>query len=218
MSRLAILGAGGHGQVVAEAAEEAGWDEIVFFDQRWREIEAARNLASNRWTVAGTWEDFLAVHSSFAGVIVGIGNSAARLSWLDRLTSMGVSVSSITHPRSIVSRYAQIGLGTVVFAGAVVQARAQIGKGCIVNSNATVEHDCMLADGVHVCPGASLAGGVIVAENSWIGIGSAVRETVKIGQRSTVGAGAVVVKDVPDDVTVVGVPARILERSRSNAQ
>jgi acetyltransferase-like isoleucine patch superfamily enzyme len=79
----------------------------------------------------------------------------------------------------------------------------------IVNTGATIDHDCVLGDGVHVCPGAHLAGEVRVGDETWIGIGASVVQSVCIGSRAVVGAGAVVIGDVPDDVTVVGVPAVI---------
>ena len=218
MSRLAILGAGGHGQVLAEAAEASGWQEIVFFDQRWREIQTAGALANRQWSLGGTWDDFLTHYKVYDAAAIGIGDSVKRLTWIDQLTVLNVNLPVIIHPKAVVSRYAKLGVGTVVFAGAVVQTLASLGRGCIVNTNSSVDHHCKLADGVHVCPGANLAGGVTVGVNSWIGIGSSVKELVTIGSRSTVGAGAAVVSDIPDDVVAVGVPARIVKKANSNAQ
>lgn len=218
MNRLAILGAGGHGQVLAESAEASGWEEIVLFDQRWREIQTAGTLANQQWSLGGTWDDFLVNHKMYDAAAVGIGDSVKRIAWIERLIALNVNLPVITHPKAIVSRYAQLGVGTVVFAGAVVQTLASLGRGCIVNTNSSVDHHCKLADGVHVCPGANIAGGVNVGANSWIGIGSSVKELVTIGSRSTIGAGAAVVNDIPDDVIAVGVPARIVKKANSNAQ
>ena len=92
-------------------------------------------------------------------------------------------------------------------AGAVINMDVLVGKGCIINTGSTVDHDCGLADGVHICPGAHLAGEVHIGTSSWIGIGSSVCQCTRIGIRATVGAGAVVTEDVPDGITVVGVPA-----------
>jgi acetyltransferase-like isoleucine patch superfamily enzyme len=101
----------------------------------------------------------------------------------------------------------------VVFAQAAVQALASIGVGSILNTGCSVDHDAQLAGGVHICPGAHLAGEVQVGSRSWIGIGASVIQQVRIGADVTVGAGAAVVCDLPDGVTAVGVPARVLPRS-----
>jgi len=98
----------------------------------------------------------------------------------------------------------------VVFAQAAVQAQASIGKGAILNTSCSVDHDAQLSDAVHVCPGARLAGEVKVGARSWIGIGASVIQQVRIGSDVTVGAGAAVVRDLPNGVTAVGVPARVL--------
>ncbi|KZR85772.1 putative acetyltransferase EpsM [Synechococcus sp. MIT S9504] len=97
----------------------------------------------------------------------------------------------------------------MAFAQVVVQAQASIGTGAILNTGCSVEHDVKLANGVHICPGARLAGLVQVGSCSWIGIGASVIQQICIGDDVTVGAGAAVVRDLPDGVTAVGVPARV---------
>ncbi len=207
MTRLAILGASGHGKVVADAAECAGhWKEIMFFDDKWPDVKRVES-----WSVEG---DFQALSSSLGeidGVIVAIGNNVIRYDKYKQLLSMDAPLVSIIHPNAIVSRSASIGAGSVVFAGAVINPYVQTGIGCIVNIGATVDHDCILGDAVHVSPGVNLAGGVTVGEKSWVGIGAAVRQNIAIGECSIVGAGAVVLNTVPDSVTVGGVPARVLK-------
>jgi len=124
----------------------------------------------------------------------------------------------IVHPGAVVSRLAAVGTGTVIFAQVAINAGTSIGSGCIVNTGATVDHDCRLGDGVHIAPGANLAGNVMVRDRSWIGIGSAVLQGTSIGRDVVVGAGSVVLQDVPDAVTVYGVPARVrsdVARSRT---
>lgn len=204
-ARLAILGAGGHGQVVADAALAGDWDEVVLFDD-------GGGPASGHWAVAGTRTDLLNRLGDFQGVVVGVGANPARRSLSGVLAGAGARLATVIHPRATVSPYAGIGAGSVVLAGAVVSIGARLGQAVIVNTGATVDHDCELADGVHVAPGAHLAGGITVGAESWIGVGAVVREYAAIGAGSTVGAGAVVVGPVPDGLTVVGNPARPLER------
>lgn len=208
MKRLAVLGASGHGKVVGDAAELAGWDEVVFFDDAW----PSRN-ANGVWKVVGDTASLLAGGGQFDGVVVAIGDNRVRLEKLNLLLEQSLPLVSVIHPAAVVSRHAMIGAGSVLFAGSVVNAGARLGMGCIVNTGASVDHDCVLEAGVHVSPGACLGGAVRVGEATWIGIGACVRQCVSIGARVMVGAGAAVVGDVPDAVTVVGVPARILPLS-----
>lgn len=203
---LAILGAGGHARVVADCAEQAGWGHTVFFDG------SDLPPPPGTWPLVGTPDDLMARLSEFDGVIVGIGDNAARLEGHRRLSGAGARMVSLIHPRASVSSHAEIGAGSVVLAGACVGVGARLGQAVIVNTNATVEHDDDLADGVHVSSGAVLAGSVRVGERGWIGAGAVVRPGVVLGRDVRVGAGAAVVAPVADGLTVVGVPARRLDR------
>jgi sugar O-acyltransferase (sialic acid O-acetyltransferase NeuD family) len=203
VKRLAILGASGHGKVVADAALAAGWQEVTFFDDAWPDVGSV-----GQWAVAGTMSHLVACASRYDGVVVAIGDNATRVTRHRQLVSSGATPAAIVHPAATVSRFAELGPGSVVIAGAVLNAYAKVGAACIVNTSASIDHDCELADGVHVSPGAHLGGGVRVGESTWIGIGAAVRHGVSIGSGVIVGAGAVVVEDVISGVTVVGVPAK----------
>lgn len=205
MKRLAILGASGHGKVVADTAECCNWQIIEFFDDAWPERQS-----NGAWPVIGDTTVLLSSLKRFDGVLVAIGNSRIRQVKLLELQAAGARLFSLIHPTASVSRYARLGTGSVVFAGAVVNADAQIGKGTILNTGCSVDHDCLLGEAVHVSPGARLAGGVQVGDLSWIGIGASVRQLVRIGSGVMVGAGAAVVADVADGLTVAGVPARTL--------
>lgn len=205
MKRLAILGASGHGKVVADCAELCGWDEVSFFDDAWPVLEA-----NGHWSILGDTAALLKRISEFEGVLVAIGNNAIRHAKLRALTEAGAMLAVLIHPAASVSRYTGIGAGSVVFAGAVVNVDCRIGMGAIINTGATVDHDCVLGDAVHISPGAHLAGGVTVGDQSWVGIGASARQLVRIGSDVMVGAGAAVVADVPDGCTVAGVPARRL--------
>ncbi|ORL63667.1 acetyltransferase [Pseudomonas putida] len=203
MKKLAVLGASGHGKVVADTAESCGWTEIVFFDDAW-----PSRVVNGSWPVVGTSDDLLAQIQNFDGVIVAIGNNAVRQAKLFALLQSGAILATLVHPAACVSRYATVGGGTVIFAGAVLNAGASIGMGGILNTGCSVDHDCDLAESVHVSPGARLAGGVHIGDRTWIGIGACVKQMVTIGSDVLVGAGAAVVNDLVGGVTVVGVPAR----------
>ncbi len=202
---LAIVGAGGHGRVVADCAEALGWDWIEFFDDK------DVGTASGPWPVVGVVEALFERVGDYDGVVVGIGGNRARLERHRALAGRGAAMATLIHPGATVSRHARIEAGTVVFASAVVSFGAVIGQACIINTGATVDHDDRLADGVHLSPGAHLGGGAKVGECSWIGLGASVREGVTIGRDVIIGAGAAVVAAAYDDMMLVGVPARPLK-------
>ena len=205
MKALAIIGASGHGKVVADCALECGWQSVTFFDDAWPKVRT-----NGCWAVLGNTQSLLDSLADYDGVVVAIGQSKVRYDKLSELRKVKAPLVSLVHPRATVSRYASVGAASVVFAGAVVNIDARIGEGVIVNTGASVDHDCILGDCAHLSPGAHLAGGVTIADRTWIGIGASVRQSVSIGADVVVGAGAAVVQNVDAGFTVVGVPARPL--------
>jgi sugar O-acyltransferase (sialic acid O-acetyltransferase NeuD family) len=204
MSSLLIAGAGGHGRVVADLAEESGmFPHICFLDDRFPQLEAAA-----LWPVVGTLASLPDLRDRFDAFIAAFGDAALRLVSVQQASQNGYSTRPLVHPRAFVSRHATLAAGSVVCAGAVISVGAELGMACIVNTGATVDHDCRLGDGVHVCPGAHLAGGVTVGPKSWVGIGASVKQGVVIGTGVTIGAGAACTGNIPDGATVTGVPAR----------
>jgi sugar O-acyltransferase (sialic acid O-acetyltransferase NeuD family) len=208
MKRLAILGASGHGKVVADTAECCGWQTIEFFDDAWPQV------ASNGvWPVVGTTNDLLKRAREFDGVLVAIGNNSVRRTKIDQLKAVGAKLPFLVHPVSIVSRYATFGPVSFFFGCAVFNAYAWVGEGSILNTGCSVDHDCIVGACVHISPGARLAGAISVGDESWIGIGASIRQVLRIGSNVIVGAGAAVVCDISDNMTVTGVPARVIDRS-----
>lgn len=203
MNTLLIVGAGGHGRVVADAAlTMKKWRRIGFVDD---EPSARGGLGL---PIVGASADLQQLRAEFTEAAVGIGDARTRLQLLERCRQAGFELPAIVHATAAVSSYATLGPGVVVFAQAAINPGATIEEGCIVNTGATVDHDCLLQAGVHVCPGAHLAGNVQVAARCWIGIGACVKQGVRIGADVTVGAGAAVVCDIEAGLTVIGVPAR----------
>ncbi|MDE1462262.1 NeuD/PglB/VioB family sugar acetyltransferase [Spartinivicinus poritis] len=203
MKKLAIIGASGHGKVIADAAQLSGqWSDIDFFDDNFPGIKSIEP-----WRVVGSTFDFLEKSKLYEGVIVGIGDNHSRLNKQNSLKEVGVILTTIIHPKAVVSPLATLGEGVVVMAGAVVNAGAITGDACIINSNAVVEHDCILDVGVHLSPGACLAGGCQIGRCSWLGIGCSVRQLTTITDDVVVGAGTVVVKNIVKAGVYVGNPA-----------
>lgn len=206
-SLFLVWGGGGHGRVVADLVRALGYEVLGFVDRdaaklgRVVEPGGARVIAS---------EDDLDRPDAWAGaaLALAVGDNSARLRCLRRCGAR--PAPALVHPSAACSPSTTLGAATVVFAHAVVNAAAALGAGVIVNSGAIVEHDCALDDGVHVSPGAVLSGGVRVGARAWVGAGAVVIQGRSIGADAIVGAGAVVIRDVPDGVTVVGNPARVL--------
>ncbi|WLR41574.1 acetyltransferase [Bacillus carboniphilus] len=201
-NKLLIIGASGHGKVVADIALTMDkWKSISFLDDD-ECIKSSMGIE-----VIGTSEDVF-THIADFDIFVGIGNNTVRKRIYDRLESSGASIPVLIHPNSLVGKQVQIGAGTALMAGTVVNCCTKIGKGCIINTGSTIDHDNNIEDFVHISPGAHLAGTVKVGQGSWLGIGSVVNNNLNIISDCTIGAGAVVVKDITETGTYVGVPAR----------
>jgi sugar O-acyltransferase (sialic acid O-acetyltransferase NeuD family) len=197
MTSLLIVGAGGHGKVVADTARASGYIDIAFLDGAWPEK-----------TTNGTWSVRGKPAPSKTPTFCAVGNNAARENLFSDLELSNAPV--LTHSSAIVSPSTHIGAGTLLVAGTIVNADARIGRGVILNTGCSVDHDCEIDDFVHISPGAHLAGGVKVGKRSWIGIGAVVREGIHIGDDVIVGAGSVVVRDIENGAKVCGVPARTM--------
>jgi len=205
MNSLLILGAGGHGKVVADSAEAAGkWRSILFLDDRYPGLKQLGD-----WPVVGVLESWREYDPTAFDVLVAVGDNLTRLSLHQQIVAGGFNLPVLVHPAAWVSSRARLAPGCVVLAGGMINIDASLGSSAIVNTGASIDHDCYLGGAVHVSPGAHLGGEVRVDDLTWIGIGASIRHGVSIGKRSIVGAGAAVVSDVPDDSTVLGVPAKI---------
>ena len=197
MKRLAIIGASGHGKVIADIAVKNGYKEIVFLDDNPNVQECAG------FRVVGTSEDV--DKYSVYDIIVAIGNASIRKKIHKQVGEY--RLTTLIHPQSVISRRVTIGKGTVVMAGAIINSDTKIGEGCIINTGASVDHDCNIGDFVHVSVGAHVAGTVTVEDSTWIGAGATVSNNVAICGECMIGAGAVVVKNIKESGTYVGSPA-----------
>jgi sugar O-acyltransferase (sialic acid O-acetyltransferase NeuD family) len=140
--------------------------------------------------------------------VLCVGNNLER-SEIARM--LGREYVSVIDARSTISPSASIGVGTVVLAGSIIQANAIIGNHVIINTAASIDHDNIIGDYAHVSPHATLCGHVEIGEGTHIGAGVTIIPSIKVGKWTTVGAGSVVLRDLPDGVVAVGVPARIIK-------
>lgn len=198
MKKLIILGAGGHGRVIADIAEKNGYGDISFLD------DGTDAYKCGDYPVVGSCSDFYKYDCDF---FVGIGNSEVRMTLQQRLLDAGKSVAVLIHPSAVIGKGVNIGCGSVVMAGAVINPGAVIGRGCIINTCSSVDHDCAVDDFAHISVGAHLAGSVHIGRGTFIGIGAVVVNNTDIAENCIVGAGAAVIKNIDKKGTYAGVPA-----------
>lgn len=197
--QVIIIGAGGHGKVIADIVLAAGDRVLGFLDDG-----LTKGVLVCDIPVLGGVEDY--VRFPEAEFVIAIGNAAVRRRMAESLR--GVTWHTAVHPAAVVSKLdAVIGPGTVVMAGAVVNPGARIGSHCIINTGSVVEHDNRIGDFVHISVGAKLAGTVTIGDDAWIGIGAVVSNNLSVCGGAMVGAGAVVVKNITEPGVYVGVPA-----------
>lgn len=197
---LVIIGASGHGKVLAGLAKQNGYREIIFLDDDVHKKDCAGYPVAGPSGDAGRYTGW--------DFVVGIGSNGVRRKVQTALEGQGLRVVSLIHPNAVVAEDVVIGAGTVVMAGAVINPAAVVGRGCIINTCASVDHDNIIEDFVHISVGSHLAGTVQVGAETMIGAGAIVSNNVCICGGCMVGAGAVVVKDITEAGTYVGVPAR----------
>ncbi len=208
--KLAIIGAGGHGKVILDAALLMGcWESVVFLDDSPKALLPSLlgiNIIGGSDLLGST------IQADEYDLAIGIGDNHIRAKIFQAAKALGFHFPCIIHPSATISKFTEIGEGTVLFAHSVVNPASTIGKCVIINTSASVDHDSHLGDFVHISPGVRLGGGVQIGDFSWMGIGSCTRHEINIGSNCMIGAGAVVVKNILDNTTVIGNPATPFKR------
>lgn len=200
-NRLVIIGAGGHGKVIADIALKTGYTEIIFLDDH------ATGMCMG-FPVGGTAADIPSFHDGRTDFVIGIGSNEIR----KRLAqAYAVNWAMLIHPSAQIAMNVSIGKGTVVMAGAVINVCTTVGEHCIINTGAVVEHDNVIGDYVHLSPKAALGGTVRVGNLTHVGIGAVVKNNVAVCAECLIGAGAVVVKSITESGTYIGVPAKNMQ-------
>lgn len=199
--KIVIIGASGHGKVIADIARLNGYKEILFLD------DDKSKKKNGIYNVVGTTQDINQYKEQY-DFIVAIGNNKIREKITKQLADKNIIQPVLIHPSTVIDPTVTVAEGTVVMANVVINADTKIGKGCIINTAATVDHDGIIHDFVHISPGAHIAGTVQIGESSWIATGASIINNLDICNNCIIGAGTVVVKDIKEQGTYVGVPAR----------
>jgi len=139
-----------------------------------------------------------------------------KQAFIERAVAMGFSFDTIVHPTAIIGSRIDIGEGCIIFPGVILTHDIKIGRQSIINVSSNISHDCFLGDYVTVCPGVNIAGRVNIHDGTWVGIGATIINKINIGQKSFISAGAVVINDVPNEVIIAGVPAKVIREWKDN--
>ena len=203
--RILIIGASGHGKVVADIAKLNGYKEIVFLD------DDVNKKNCGRYEVIGTSDDICRFVNNY-DLFVAIGNNKIRKRIAKILSDKNIIQPVLIHPSAIVDETVLIKEGTVIMANTVINADTRIGKGCIINTSSSIDHDCDINDFVHISPGVHIAGTVRIGDNTWIGTGASVINNICITADCIIGAGSVVIDDISNCGTYVGSPVRMVKK------
>jgi len=210
---IIILAAGGHAAEVYSYLQETGMSVLGLIDEfkqpgRWEDSR-----------ILGNFDDLQRLlrerDGTPLGYITAVGSNAVRQELVNKVGRLAGTMTAITvqHSSACVGRGVVIGEGTLLGPGSIVTTRTHIGRHCIVNVKASISHDCWIGDFVNLNPGATVCGNVRIGDGAFIGAGATVIDGISIGAWSVIGAGAVVVRDIPERVTAVGVPARVVKQN-----
>jgi sugar O-acyltransferase (sialic acid O-acetyltransferase NeuD family) len=191
--KIAIIGAGGHGKVIGEIALLNNYNTINFFDDKINDIK------DFPFTIFGNLDYLKDNLKDYDAFFVAIGDNHARYSKIQWLKKQKVNITSLIHPKSTISKFSLLGIGTCVMANAVVNAGTLIKEGVIINTSSSIDHDCVIEDYAHISPNCSLSGNIKIGKFSHLGSGTSVHPGIVIGNKVKTGVGSKIYKDVLDD-------------------
>jgi sugar O-acyltransferase (sialic acid O-acetyltransferase NeuD family) len=191
--KLAIIGAGGHGKVIGEIALLNNYESINFFDDKFSKIKEFP------FDIIGSLE-YLKDHlENYDFFFVAIGNNRSRHDKIQWLKKEKVNIVSLVHPKSIISKFSSLDIGTCVMANAVINIGSFIKEGVIINTSASIDHDCIIEEYAHISPNCSLSGSIKIGKFSHLGTGTSVQPGIRVGNNVKTGIGSKIYKDILDD-------------------
>lgn len=213
MEKILLIGGGGHCKVVIDTVLlEKKYKIAGIIDEQSKVGKRVLGIP-----IIGTDLDiknFVKKRIKNCFITIGsIGSPALKIKIFNSLKRIGVNFPNIIHPRALVSKYAKLGKGNYVAAGAIINAGTRVGNQCIINTGAVIDHDCKIGDFVHISPSVVLSGGVVIGKYTHVGTGCSVKQYLEIGENSIIGAGSVVVDNVENNVVAYGNPCRKIRKN-----
>ena len=193
--KLAIIGAGGHGKVVGEIALLSQYETIDFFDDKINEIKKFPFI------IRGNIDQLKSNLKEYDVFFVAIGDNQIRSEKIKWLKKLEVNIVNLIHPKSTISKYSSLAIGTCVMANAVINPGTLIKEGVIINTSASIDHDCIIEDFSHISPNCSLSGSIKIGKFTHLGSGTSVHPGIQIGNNVKTAVGSNLFKDILDDTT-----------------
>lgn len=206
---VAIIGYSGHAYVIVDIFLNAGRLVTAYCDSE----EKEKNPYHLQYL--GSESGIFNKLKKF-DLFVCVGNNTIRSKVHLELSNNVHNPVNAIHPSAVISSSVKMADGIMIAANATINPLAELGRGVICNTSSSIDHECSIGDFAHIAPGAVLCGNVKVGANTFVGANAVVRQGITIGNNVIIGAGAVIVKNVPDNVTVVGNPQRALAKKQSS--
>jgi sugar O-acyltransferase (sialic acid O-acetyltransferase NeuD family) len=204
---VAIIGYSGHGYVITDILLNAGRLVTAYCDSEEKPNNPFHlNYLGKEAEVSNKLKKF--------DLFVCVGHNGIREKIHTQMKNLGLNLINAIHPSAVISSSVQMGEGVMIAARATINPLARIGKGVICNTSSSIDHECVIGDFAHIGPGAVLCGNVKVGEGTFVGANAVIRQGITIGKNAMIGAGTVVVKDVPDNATVIGNPQKSMAKKQ----
>lgn len=210
MKKIVIIGAGGFAREVAWLIEEINslnneWDLLGFIDENLNN----KDKILNGCPVLGDFGSIRSHGDIYS--ICAVGNPKSKSKLVKKAEKAGLKFTNLIHPKALVSRYVEMGLGNIVCAGVIISTNVTIGSHVSINPASTVGHDTIIEDYSTILWSVNISGNCKIEVGSDIGTNTSVIQGVTVGSWSVIGAGAAVIDDIPPDCTAVGIPARAVK-------
>lgn len=202
MKKLVLIGAGGHSKSVIDSLPN-DVNLIGYIDEYKKGTFFGKPIFGNSFENVPEYRDCY--------YFVTIGDNGIREMWFEKILDLGLNTINIIDDTALVSRSSKIGKGNFIGKYAIINSDSEIGDNNIINTRSLIEHECKLGNNIHLSTGAVVNGNVEICNNVFLGSMSVCIGQLKVGKNSIVGAGGVVISDIPENVTAVGVPVRVIK-------